>query len=250
MPEALYFLTLPADASPAWKTFFSHADAYMGSAEALMGRSKSAVRENRQICLDNMQLTNDFDAYLSAEAGKDRGNEYFREGKLGRAMGMYLGSLVLMPLPSTFLNCAAVSLRQQMWGIAEHFCTLALKMEDILSPATKAKALYRRAVANRLQDHEGRSLRTALTDIKAAHELSPENADVAREMSTIERMLTLGFAQLKRTIQQQRDAYGPLNPDYVTTDEDGRAVAVEQRVQCTRRYPASFSYQTTGPSTF
>ncbi|KAJ7480561.1 hypothetical protein FB451DRAFT_1556171 [Mycena latifolia] len=37
MPDALYFLVVPADASRAWKAFFSHADAYMGSPEALMG---------------------------------------------------------------------------------------------------------------------------------------------------------------------------------------------------------------------
>ncbi|KAJ6555014.1 hypothetical protein DFH09DRAFT_1494115 [Mycena vulgaris] len=250
MPEALYFLNVPPGASPAWKTLFSYADKYMGSPQALLGRPRSTVRESRQICLDNMGLTNEFDIYLSAEAGKDRGNEYFREGKLGLAMGMYFSSIILMPLPSTFLNCAAVSLRQQMWATAEHFCTLALKMENILSPRTKAKALYRRAVANRLHDHEGRHLQTALTDIQAAYELHPENPDVAKELQTIQSMLALGFSQLKRTIQQQRDAYPPLIPAYVMTNEDGMLTAKEQRVNCTRKYPASFSCQTTGPPMF
>ncbi|KAJ7115078.1 hypothetical protein C8R43DRAFT_1038940 [Mycena crocata] len=151
----MYFFQIPADALPQWKTLFEHADSYM-STDYLMGRSKENVLHDRQTCLENMGLTNDFDAYLSAEAGKERGNEYFRQGKLGRAIAMYHGSLVLVPLPSTFLNIAAVSLRQKMWGTAEHFCTLALKMEDILAPRTRAKALYRRANARRLLHHEGK----------------------------------------------------------------------------------------------
>ncbi|KAJ7119769.1 hypothetical protein C8R44DRAFT_878165 [Mycena epipterygia] len=158
--------------------------------KSLMGPARAKVRENRQICLDNMGLTNDFDAFLS-------------DGKR---------------IFSTFLKCAAVSLRQKLWGNAEHFCTLVLKMEDIISPRTKAKALYRRAVANRLLHHEGQHLRTALNDIKLVHELHPENVE------------------LKRLIHQQRDACGPFNPGYVQTNEDSMEMAKEQRIKFTRKY--------------
>ncbi|KAJ7885684.1 hypothetical protein B0H14DRAFT_2698739 [Mycena olivaceomarginata] len=238
----LYFLDIPDDALPDWKTLFSP--------KGLLGRSKSVVRRDRRICLNTMGLTNDFDAYLSAEAGKQRGNEYFRQGKLGRALAMYHGTLTLMPLPSTFLNCAAVSLRQKMWGTAEHFCTLALGMENILSTTTKAKALYRRAVANRLLSHEGRFLQIALADIKLAHELQPQTSEIAKELETIEHMLTLPFPELKRTIQRQRDVCEAFNPEYVMTNDDGKISAVEQRVKCSRKYPLTFSCKTVGPPRF
>ncbi|KAJ7929462.1 hypothetical protein B0H13DRAFT_2310607 [Mycena leptocephala] len=226
----LYFIDIPDDALPDWKALFVYADAYMSSPKGLLGRSKSVVRKDRRICLNTMGLTNDFDAYLSAEAGKQWGNEYFRQGKLGRLRANDPTQFLV----TTFLNCAAVSLRQKMWGTAEHFCTLALDMENILSPTTKAKAHYRRPVANRLLSHEGRFLQIALADIKLAHELQPQTSEMAKELETIEQMMTLPFPELKRTIQRQRDACEAFNPEYVMTDDDGKVSVVEQRVKYTR----------------
>ncbi|KAJ7935050.1 hypothetical protein B0H13DRAFT_2305204 [Mycena leptocephala] len=224
----LYFLDIPDDALPDWKALFVYADAYMSSPKGLLGRSKSVVRKDRRICLNTMGLTNDFDAYLSAEAGKQWGNEYFRQGKLGRALHFF-------ELCGSFASTEDVA----RWGTAEHFCTLALDMENILSPTTKAKAHYRRPVANRLLSHEGRFLQIALADIKLAHELQPQTSEMAKELETIEQMMTLPFPELKRTIQRQRDACEAFNPEYVMTDDDGKVSVVEQRVKCSRKYPSA-----------
>lgn len=87
-------------------------------------------------------------------------------------------------------------------------------------------------------------------DIKLAHELQPQTSEMAKELETIEQMMTLPFPELKRTIQRQRDACEAFNPEYVMTDDDGKVSVVEQRVKCSRKYPSTFSCKTTGPPRF
>ncbi|KAF7968158.1 hypothetical protein HWV62_31740 [Athelia sp. TMB] len=159
----LYFFDVPTDISAEWRKLFELMDADMNSRDSLLGRPKASVLKERREVLENMGIKNEFDAILSAEAQKERGNMYFRQGRVGRANALYFCSMTTSPLPSTFLNLAAVSLKQHMWLTAVMFCTRALAFKEVMQPATVAKTLYRRAVARRLLSHEGKYLREALS---------------------------------------------------------------------------------------
>ncbi|KZP17039.1 hypothetical protein FIBSPDRAFT_1047143 [Athelia psychrophila] len=142
------------------------------------------------------------------------------------------------------LNCAAVSLKQRLWAGAELFCTRALAFKELLRPATKAKTLYRRAIARRLPSREGKYLCKALSDIKEAHELQPGSVEIAAELATIQHMLTLQFTELKRVIERQRRELPPVKSEFIFAGEDAQVTSTEARVRCTRSHPPSFDYRT------
>ncbi|EPQ52122.1 hypothetical protein GLOTRDRAFT_95785 [Gloeophyllum trabeum ATCC 11539] len=246
--QLMYFFNVPQDASDEWRMLFENLDADMCSDEYLLGRPKELVRKQKLDQMATCSITNDFDAVLSAEAIRERswaqGNEYFRQGMVGRAQVMYLAALAFAPLPLVMLNLAAVMLKQKMLGVTfpGNYTSGLLHRDE-----TKTKAYYRRAVARRLLSHEGKHLRQALEDITNALILSLADAQIAEEKRRIEGMLTQPLPQLKRMIEQQCYALGTFNIANYATDDDINITARESRVNCTRKYGPDFDHRTTLP---
>ena len=68
----LYFFDVPTDISAEWRKLFELMDADMHSRDSLLGRPKASVLQERREVLENMDIKNEFDAILSAEAQKER----------------------------------------------------------------------------------------------------------------------------------------------------------------------------------
>lgn len=70
--DVFWFDDVPADISPAWRTFFEAMEQDMNSDAFLMGRSREMVRKERRMMKENLGLNNEFDAVFTAEAIKKR----------------------------------------------------------------------------------------------------------------------------------------------------------------------------------
>lgn len=115
---------------------------------------------------------------------KEKGNEYFRLGKIQEAVEAYTAGIQQDPHSSTahvlYANRAMCYIKQKKWETAEKDATTCLLMNT-----GYAKAYFRRAIARK---NLGK-LREARTDLEAVLALIPSDASATSEMELVTRML-------------------------------------------------------------
>ncbi|PNW79024.1 hypothetical protein CHLRE_09g398067v5 [Chlamydomonas reinhardtii] len=127
----------------------------------------------------------DIEKAHAAKQRKDKGNAFFKSGKLARAQSCWDRAVAAVSYDKSFpdeakaigkevkrscwLNLAALDLKRAHWKDAVKHCTSVLDIDP-----TSVKALYRRA-----QAHMGMAdFFEAEQDVKRALELEPDSADV------------------------------------------------------------------------
>lgn len=166
--------------------------------------------------------------YKRACTNRDEGNEMVKSGEYEGAVAKYSemimqiralvdeedvqwtnpdGSdghdLVHQLRATAYLNLSLCFLKLQQWTHASNTATRALQGDkdppdpkhDVLAPERKAKALFRRAQA---QSEGFGNYEKAISDLKAAQHLSPEDKAVKQELQRIEQVLSKSVKEAEK----------------------------------------------------
>jgi len=127
---------------------------------------------------------------------KDKGNQFFKEGKYEAAINRYTTAINMDPNNQIFYaNRGMALLKMERFGAAEQDCTFALQLDPKYT-----KALLRRATARlRLK-----KWKMALEDFNNVLEEEPNNKQAVTEIKNIQKMMKTDQDSQKRTHKEEQ----------------------------------------------
>ncbi|KAH9508832.1 RNA polymerase II-associated protein 3 [Bulinus truncatus] len=154
------------------------------------------------------EIVQEQDKKILATAEKEKGNEYYKNGDLKKALEAYTRGLQFDPTDKVLLsNRSLVFLKQNKFAECEADCTLSLSQNPLY-----VKPYLRRASA---RSNLGK-LAEAVEDFQRVVELEPNNEQAKSEIERLQKEI------LKQQIQQYCDFIG------IKTDADGRPIESER----------------------
>ncbi|KAF9189448.1 RNA polymerase II-associated protein 3 [Haplosporangium sp. Z 767] len=118
------------------------------------------------------------DAIATANAEKEKGNEFFKKGQYLKAIERYSASMALDPSnPLLPINKAMALLKLERFSEAEQACSVGLQLDS-----RSVKALWRRGIARRSLG----KVQEANVDFEAALKIDPANKAVKDELAKLQ----------------------------------------------------------------